>query len=160
MHDYYFEDLKSGDKFTSPNFTLSAQELIEFARKYDPQPFHLDREAAEESHFGAAVAGGFQTAALGWTLAIKTGVFRKCALVGLGVEELKWLKLVRAGDTLSCTFEVLEARVSSSRPGTRITVSRFDLANQSGDLVFTMRMAQPLKFREALATSSTPHDSR
>ncbi len=153
MCDYYFEDLNPGDKFTSPSFTLTAQDLIEFAQKYDPQPFHLDREAAEATHFGALVAPGFQTAALSWALAIKTGVFRKSALAGLGVEGLKWPKPVRAGDTLTCRFEVLETRVSSSRPGTGVAVSRFDLVNQNGDLVFTMRMTQLLRCREAPAVS-------
>lgn len=160
MRDYYFEDLNPGDKFTSPSFTLTAQDLIEFAQKYDPQPFHLDREAAEATHFGALVAPGFQTAALSWALAIKTGVFRKSALAGLSVEGLQWLKPVRAGDTLTCHFEVLETRVSSSRPGTGITVSRFDLVNQNGDLAFTMRMTQLLKCREAPAASPTPPGSR
>jgi len=160
MRDYYFEDLNPGDKFTSPGFTLTAQDLIEFARKYDPQPFHMDPEAAEASHFGALVAPGFQTAALSWALAIKTGIFRKSALAGLGVEGLQWLKPVRAGDILTCRFEILETRVSSSRPGTGIAVSRFDLFNQDGDLAFTMRMTQLLKCREALATSPTQHGSR
>jgi acyl dehydratase len=160
MRDYYFEDLNPGDKFTSPSFTLTAQDLIEFAQKYDPQPFHLDREAAEATHFGALVAPGFQTAALSWALAIKTGVFRKSALAGLSVEGLQWLKPVRAGDTLTCHFEVLETRASSSRPGTGITVSRFDIVNQNGELAFTMRMTQLLKCREAPAASPTPPGSR
>lgn len=76
-------------------------------------------------------------------------MFIKCALAGLGIDGLRWLKPVRAGDTLTCRFEVLETRMSSSRPGQGIAVSRFDLFNQSDELVFTMRMAQLLKCREA-----------
>jgi len=154
MRDYYWEGLKSGDTFISPSFTLTDHEMIAFAEKYDPQPFHLDAEAAAATHFGGLVAGGFQTAALAWALAIKTGVFKKMAIAGLGVDGLRWLKPVRAGDTLTCRFEVLETRESSSRPGQGIAVSRFDLINQHDDLVFTMRMAQLLKCREAQATLS------
>ena len=154
MRDYYLEDLKPGDTFTSPSFTLTDQEIIAFAEKYDPQPFHLHAESAAATHFGGLVAGGFQTAALAWRLAIKTGVFRKMAIAGLGIDGLRWLKPVRAGDTLICRFEVLETRGSSSRPGQGIAVSRYDLINQHDDLVFTMRMAQLLKCREPQATSS------
>jgi acyl dehydratase len=154
MRDYYFDDLKLGDTFTSPSFTLTDQEMIAFAEKYDPQPFHLNAEAAAATHFGGLVAGGFQTAALTWGLALKTGVFQKMALAGLGIDGLRWLKPVRVGDTLTCRFEVLETRRSSSKPGQGIAVSRFDLINQHDDLVFTMRMAQLLKCREAQAKLS------
>jgi len=148
MRDYYFEDLKLGDTFTSPSVALTDQEMIAFAEKYDPQPFHLNAEAAAATHFGGLVAGGFQTAALAWGLALKTGVFQKMALAGLGIDGLRWIKPVRVGDTLTCRFEVLETRRSSSKPGQGIAVSRFDLINQYDDLVFTMRMAQLLKCRE------------
>ena len=154
MHDYYLDDLRPGDTFTSPSFTLTDQDVIAFAEKYDPQPFHLSAEAAAATHFGGLVAGGFQTAALAWWLAIKTGVFKKMSIAGLGIDGLRWLKPVRAGDTLTCQFQVLETRGSSSRPGQGIAVSRFDLINQHDDLVFTMRMAQLLKCREAPHTSS------
>jgi acyl dehydratase len=154
MRDYYLDDLRPGDTFTSPSFTLTDQEVIAFAEKYDPQPFHLDAEAAAATHFGGLVASGFQTAALAWGLAIKTGVFNKMAMAGLGIEGLRWLKPVRAGDTLTCRFEVLETRGSSSRPSQGIAVSRYDLINQHDELVFTMRMAQLLKCREAQMTLS------
>lgn len=155
MHEYYLDDLAPGDTFTSPSFVLTEQELIEFARKYDAQPFHIDAEAAASSHFGGLVAGGFQTAALAWALALRTGVFSKCALAGFGVEGLRWLKPVRPGDTLTCRFEVLETRISASRPGQGIAVPRFDLFNQNDDLVFTMRLALLLKRREAQTIAAT-----
>lgn len=154
MRDYYLDDLVPGDTFASTSFILTEQELIEFARNYDPQPFHLDAEAAASTHFGGLVAGGFQTAALAWALAFRTGVFSKCVLAGLGVDGLRWLKPVRAGDRLTCRFEVLEARISSSRPGQGIAVWRFDLSNQNDDVVFTMRLALLLKCREAQAVAA------
>src|SRR3972149_1334067 len=140
--DYYFEDFKPGDKFTSPTFILSEQELIDFARKYDPQPYHTDPEAAAASHFGGLVAAGAQTAALVWTLVVGSGVFRACALAGLGLDGLRWLKPVRAGDALPCRFEMIETRVSSSKPGRGITVIRCDLFNQRDEIVLTTRMSQ------------------
>jgi acyl dehydratase len=155
MRDYYLDDLKPGDKFTSPSFTLTEQELIEFARIYDPQPFHVDAEVARASHFGGLVAGGFQTAALAWGLAVKSGVFSKCSVAGLGVDGLRWLKPVGPGDTLICRFEVLETRRSSSKPGHGIAITRFDLFNQHDEIVFTMRSSQMLKYREARATPAT-----
>ncbi len=155
MRDYYLDDLKPGDKFASPSFTLSEQELIEFARKYDPQPFHSDAEAAASSHFGGLVASGFQTAALVWTLTLRTNVFKKCSIAGLGIDGLRWLKPVRAGDTLTCRFEVLETRISFSKPGQGIAVLRYDLFNQRDEIVLTMRMAELLKCRESQAAPAT-----
>jgi acyl dehydratase len=149
MRDYYLDDLKPGDAFSSPNLVLTEQDLIEFAEKYDPQPFHLDRDAAKASHFGGLVAGGFQTAALAWALAQRTGVFRKCSLAGVGIDGLRWRKPVRAGDVLTCRFELLKTRISSSRPGQGIAVWRFDVFNQRDEIVLTMRMTQLLKCRGA-----------
>jgi acyl dehydratase len=149
MRDYYLDDLKPGDAFSSPSLVLTEQDLIEFAEKYDPQPFHLDRDAAKASHFGELVAGGFQTAALAWALAQRTGVFRKCSLAGVGIDGLRWRKPVYAGDTLTCRFALLKTRISSSRPGQGIAVWRFDVSNQCDEIALTMRMTQLLKCREA-----------
>jgi|NGEPerStandDraft_6_1074524.scaffolds.fasta_scaffold14585_3 acyl dehydratase len=148
-HDYYLDDLKPGDAFSSPSVILSEQDVIEFAEKYDPQPFHLDRDAAKSSHFGGLVAGGFQTAALAWALAQRTGVFRKCSLAGIGIDGLHWRKPVWAGDALTCRFELLKKRMSSSRPGQGIAVWRFDVFNQHDEIVLTMQMTQLLKCRES-----------
>jgi acyl dehydratase len=148
MRDYYFDDLKPGKTFTSPSLVLTEQDMIEFAKVYDPQPFHLDRNAAKASVFGGLVAGGFQTAALTWALAQRTGVFRKSNLAGLGVDGLRWRKPVRAGDALTCRFEVLKKRKSLSRPGQGIVEWRFDVYNQRDEIVLTMRMSQLLKCRE------------
>jgi|SRR5664279_6278485 acyl dehydratase len=148
MRDYYLDDLNPGDVFTSPSFELTEKDVIEFAEKYDPQPFHLDRDAAKASHFGGLVAGGFQTAALAWALAQRTGVYRKCALAGIGIDRLRWRKPVWAGDVLTCRFMLLKKRISSSRPGQGIAKCRFDVFNQRDEIVLTMDMTQLLKCRE------------
>jgi len=145
MRDYYLDDLKPGDV---PSLVLTEKDVTEFSEKYDPQPFHLDRDAAKASHFGGLVAGGFQTAALAWALAQRTGVFRKCSLAGIGIDGLHWHKPVWAGDALTCRFELLKKRISSSRPGQGIAVWRFDVFNQRDKIVLTMRMTQLLKCQE------------
>ncbi len=145
--DYYFEDFEVGMSFTSPSRVLTERDIIDFALIYDPQPFHLDRQAAEASHFGTLVAGGFQTAALAWALAQKTGVFDKCSMAGIGVDKLHRVKPVRASDTLTCRFQLLKKRASGSRPGHGIAEWRFDILNQDSDLAFTMQMTQLLKCR-------------
>ncbi len=149
VRDYYLDDLRPGDKFTSSSLVLTEEELTEYGRRYDPMPFHVDTKAAASSHFGGLVAAGLQTAALTWLLALRTGVFTKCGLAGLGIDGLRWLKPVRSGDKLTCRFEVLERRLSSSRPGQGIAIIRHDLFNQQDDIVFTMRTAHLLSCRPA-----------
>ena len=100
MRDIYWEDLKSGDTFISPSFTLTDHEMIAFAEKYDPQPFPASTRRPPQPPIFADLWQALQTAALAGALAIKTGVFKKMAIAGLGVDGLRWLKPVRAGDTL------------------------------------------------------------
>jgi acyl dehydratase len=103
MSTYYLEDFTPGTRITTPSFTLREDELLDFAHKYDPQPFHTDAEAAKGSVFGGLVAGGFQTAALAWRLALRTGCFEHSAMAGIGIDELRWLRPLRVDDTVSCT---------------------------------------------------------
>ncbi len=157
VRDYYLDDLKPGDKFTSSSLVFSEEQLIEYGRNYDPMPFHVDTKAAAASIFGGLVAAGLQTAALAWLLAVRTGVFTKCGLAGLGIDGLRWLKPVRPGDELTCHFEVLETRLSSSRPGQGIAVFRHNLFNQHDDIVFTMRTTHLLSCRPA---EPSEHETR
>jgi acyl dehydratase len=147
VREYYFEDLRPGDKFSSPCLILTQEELTEYGRRYDPMPFHVDSTAAKASHFGGLVAAGLHTAALTWVLALKTGVFTKCGLAGMGIDELRWLKPVRPGDALTCRFEILETRLSLSKPDRGIAVVRHDLFNQNNEIVFTMRTTHLLSCR-------------
>src|SRR5713101_1482320 len=80
MADLYFEDFKIGDRFVSAGITVSESMILEFALRYDPQPFHLDIEAAKESHYGGLIASGFQTMALGFRAFLDLGVFRACGM--------------------------------------------------------------------------------
>ena len=124
----YFEDLAVGQKFASGRLTVSAEAIAAFAAEYDPQPFHLDHEAAKETIFGGLAASGWHTAALTMRL-IVAGQFRPAGgIVGFG-GELAWLRPVRPGDELPAEVEVLETRISKSRPEqglVKVRVSTFD----------------------------------
>ncbi|MEF8826056.1 MAG: MaoC family dehydratase [Halapricum sp.] len=103
----YFEDLAVGDTESLGTYTVTHEEIVEFARQYDPQPFHADPEAAAESPFGGLVASGWHTAAMTMRL-IVDGFLRKAATGGaLGVDELRWFDPVRPGDTLTTRTEVV-----------------------------------------------------
>lgn len=104
----YLNDFAIGDAFETASFTLSKEASIDFARSYDPQPFHLYAGEAARSVFGALVASGWQTAAITMRLVVDSGVLRETGIVGTGIDELRWLATVKPGDTLRVRGEVLE----------------------------------------------------
>src|SRR3954464_618077 len=116
MSARYFDDLKPGDCFVSDSFTVTETQLVEFAHKFDPQMFHLDTKSAERSIFKGLVASGWHTAAITMRLFVRTLNFAEGA-IGLGVDELRWPNAVRPGDTVHVETEILETRLSRSRPG-------------------------------------------
>src|SRR5499427_10964658 len=111
----WFEDYRVGDEFPGEPVTLSEQEIIEFARKYDPQSFHVDPAAAKESPYGGLIASGFHTAAAVWGGMLRAG-FLQGRGVGAPGMDVQWIKPVRPGDTLTMLARVVEARASRSRP--------------------------------------------
>lgn len=145
----YLEDFLPGVVHESPPHKISEEEAIEFARRYDPQYFHLDPEAAKNSAFGELVCGGFQTASLSWALALKSGMFADCPLAGIGIEELRWLAPVRPGETLRCRFSMLDWRVSKTRPDAGVSRMRYELFTADERRVFTMVMIQLMRLRPA-----------
>jgi len=90
MRDRYFEDFAVGERFTSKGATLTETQILDFALKYDPQPFHLDVAAATETHFGGLIASGCQTLSLGFRLNYDTGFFKACSVGSQGRDELRW----------------------------------------------------------------------
>lgn len=113
----YFEDMQVGLKRSFGRYEVTLDEVLEFARKYDPQPFHLSDEAAAETHFGRLAASGWHTCAM--TMSMNVEAMKENPSAGLGaagVDELRWLKPVYPGDTLRCETEVVEVRPSNSRP--------------------------------------------
>ncbi len=130
----YLDDLKAGDRFTSGVHRLEAAEIIEFAARFDPQPFHLDEEAARNSMFGGLVASGWHTAAIAMRLMIDGGLPIAGGIVGTGAE-LRWLAPVRPGDELHVDCEILEIRPSTSKPDRGMVNVRCSTINQRGEVV-------------------------
>jgi acyl dehydratase len=142
MPGVYFEDFKPGDRFDSPGVTVTESMIIDFALAYDPQPFHLDSRAAAASHFGGLVASGVQTLALGFRAFLQLGLFSACGMGSPGLDELRWLRPVRPGDTLRSEVEVVEAQPSRSKPDRGMLVMAFKIRNQRDEDVLTMRTMQ------------------
>jgi acyl dehydratase len=104
----YFDDFKVGDTFTTESVTLRSAESLEFAERYDPQPFHLDEEAGRASLFRRLAVSGWQTAAVTMRLIVRSGYLRGPGVIGTGIDELRWLAPVYPGDTLRVGGEILE----------------------------------------------------
>jgi len=137
MSALYFEDVKAGDRFQSEPHELSESAILEFAREFDVQPFHLDHTAANESVFRGLAASGWHTAALAMRL-FTTGPLRFVGgAVGLGVDELRWPIAVRPGDSIQLETEILEARLSRSKPAHGIIRIRNVATNQRGEVVLS-----------------------
>jgi len=137
MHERYFEDLKKGDRFKSQTYKVSEEQIITFAREFDPQPFHLDRGVAEQTIFGALFASGWHTAAISMRLFVQTLNFAEGA-IGLGVDEMRWPTVVKPNDTLQVETEILDMRESRSKPSHGIIRIRNVTTNQRDEIVQTM----------------------
>jgi acyl dehydratase len=142
MTEMFLDDFKVADRFVSQGVTVTESMIIDFALAYDPQPFHLDAEAAADTHFGGLIASGIQTLALGFRAFLQLGVFRACGMGSPGLDELRWLRPVRPGDTLHSEAEVVDVRPSRSKPDRGILVMLFKILNQRGEEVLTMRNMQ------------------
>jgi acyl dehydratase len=137
MEDRYFDDFAIGERFTTRAATVTEAAIIQFALTYDPQPFHIDVEAARESNYGGLIASGFHTLALGFRLVLETGIFRASSMGSPGFDELRWLRPVRPGDTLHVDLEVLEKKPSSSKPDRGILRIAYRIKNQRQEAVLT-----------------------
>ena len=135
----YFEDIPVGQKHAFGSYAVTREEVLAFAAKYDPQPFHLDEEAAAKTHFGRLSASGWHTCAM--TMAMLVGNLTDRQQAGLGspgVDELRWLKPVYPGDTLRCETEVFDKRRSASRREMGIFKSQVKVFNQHDEPVLAM----------------------
>ena len=134
----WWEDFKVGERSEMGRHTFGEQEIIDFGRQFDPQPFHVDPEAARRSPFGGLIASGWHTCAIGMRLMVEQYIGRTVSLGSPGIENVNWLKPVRAGDTLTYSRIVLESRASLSRAGVGLVKHRWEALNQAGETVLTM----------------------
>jgi acyl dehydratase len=133
----YYEDFRIGDRFETGGVTLTEGQIIDFALTYDPQPFHTDKVAAEQSIFGGLVASGFQTVALSFRLFRDTGVISAANLGGTQCD-VRWMKPVRAGDTIRVAAEVITCEPWRNRPDRGRVRFLYTTSNQRGEPVMTM----------------------
>jgi acyl dehydratase len=146
----YFEDIKVGTKSSFGRYEVSREEVLAFAGKYDPQPFHLDDNAAAKTHFGRISASGWHSCAMVMSMVVEN--LKRTDQAGLGspgVDELRWLKPVYPGDTLRCETEVLEKRRSQSRPEMGSFRGQMTVYNQDDVPVMTFISIGLIAVREA-----------
>ena len=130
----YLDDLKVGDRFTSEGHEIDAEQIIAFARLFDPQPFHLDEEAAKSTFFGGLAASGWHTAAITMRLLVTSGIPLADGIIGSG-GQLAWPRPTRPGDVLRVESEVLEIVPSRSKPDRGMVSMRCETRNQRGEVL-------------------------
>lgn len=147
----YFEDLKAGDRFESSPYEVTEAAIIEFAREFDPQMFHLDAEKAKESIFHGMVASGWHTAAITMRLLVTSDLHLAGGAVGLGVDDLRWPIPVRPGDMLRLEIQIEEVRPSRTKPDRGTIRIRYATRNQKGEIVLTQTATALVPRRPAVS---------
>ncbi len=145
----WFEDFAVGQRFETPGATLSEAQILDFAFQYDPQPFHIDRPAAEAGPFGGLISSGFQTLAVSFRLTYQLGLIAESGMGAFGMDELRWQQPVRPGDTLKVVLSVLEVRESGSKPDRGFVTFGYETFNQNGEKVMSFKAAQIVRRRPA-----------
>jgi acyl dehydratase len=149
---YYYEDLAAIPVDEIGRVAITSEEIVRFAKEYDPQPFHIDEEAAKKSVFGGLIASGWMTCAKMMRLMCDHYLLESASLGSPGVDEVRWLKPVRPGDTLTAVRKTVEARKSASNPMVGIIKSRWEVSNQHGEMVMTMEGMGMFRCRPTPAT--------
>lgn len=135
----YFDDFEPGLVLDVGSYAVSEDEIIRFAEQFDPQAFHVDRDAAAQSMYGGIIASGWHTCSLMMRLVVQGALGEAAGLGSPGIDEIRWLKPVRGGDTLSVTMTVLDARLSASKPDRGVVSMLWNAKNQHGEQVATVR---------------------
>lgn len=144
----HFEDLAVGEVVQLGSTTVTKDMIIEFAREFDPFPFHLDEEAARKSLLGGLASSGWQTAALSLRMLVDSFLGNIASMGGLGFSDLKWKKPVMKGDSITGTATVAGLRRSKSHPERGIVMLDFAIENQKGEPVMSMRLANLIELRD------------
>ncbi len=136
---WYFEDFEVGKIIEVGRCTVSEEEIIEFATRFDPQPFHVDREAAANSIYGGIIASGWHTCSMMMRLMVDGFLKNSSSMGSPGLDEIRWVKPVRGGDTLTVTTTALETRPSGSKPDRGVVFTQWTATNQHGETVATVK---------------------
>ena len=147
----YFEDYVPGLTVDCGSFSMSEAEIIAFAKEYDPQPFHVDPVGAKDGPFGGLIASGWHTTSMMMRQLVEFYVSPESSLGAAGVDEIRWPRPVRPGDTLHVRATVLEARRSASKPDRGIVKSLAELTNADGDLVMKVTAINFIRLRNPAA---------
>ncbi|MCF8881249.1 MaoC family dehydratase [Erythrobacter sp. SN021] len=145
----FYEDIEIGRERAFGQYQVTREEVMEFASKYDPQSFHLDEEAAAQTHFGRLSASGWHTCSMTMAMMVENMKQEKSAGLGSpGIDHLRWKKPVYPGDTLRCETEVIEKRRSQSRPEMGIFKTRIRTLNQHDEVVLEMQSNGLIRTRD------------
>ena len=139
LKDRYFDDYRKGEVTEVGDYLVTREEIVDFARRYDPQPFHIDEEAAGESIYGGLIASGWMTCGVLMRMLVDNFVPAVSSMGSPGIDELRWLKPVRPGDRLRARVTVTDLRRSSSRPDRGIIHFHQEALNQRDEVVLSMR---------------------
>jgi acyl dehydratase len=154
IDDRYFEDYIEGDVHDCGSIAIEADEMVAFAKRFDPQNFHTDPDAAKRTPFGGLIASGWHTAALTMRLYVAHYLTHVASLASPGLDELRWLAPVRPGDRLSVRVTVLKAVPSKSKPDRGVVTSLTEVFNQADVPVMTMRAVNFIGRRPPACTPS------
>ncbi len=135
----YWEDYEVGSTIELGSKTMTKEEMIDFATKFDPQPFHIDEAAAKQSVFGGLIASGWHTCSECMRLMVDSYLSPSTSLGSPGLDEVRWLKPVYAGDTITARIIIEGKRPSRSKPDIGSVFNRYEVDNQKGELVMTMK---------------------
>ena len=147
MGTRFFEDYQPGEVIRAGGVTLTEGAIVQFALQYDPQPIHLDRLVAERSIYGGLIASGFQVVITGFRMLVQAGLVGEESMGSPGLDELKWLRPVRPGDTLYAEAEITETKVSASKPDRGVVWVAYRIRNQHREMVASFRAAQLVRRR-------------
>jgi len=156
MSKIYWEDLVPGSVRQLGTVTPTREEILEFAQKFDPQPFHLSEEGGKASLFGGLCASGWHTCSMAMGLMVRNFLLNSSSLGSPGLENIKWLKPVHPNDTLRLEHEILESRPSKSKPDVGLTRTVWRMYNQDGDQVLHMEGASMFRRRHPATDNPTP----
>ena len=148
MNVRHYEDYTPGDKIISPGKTITEAEIIDYAFRYDPQPFHMDKEAAAGHMYGGLIASGFLVCSVAFRLFIMTNPFGDSSLGSPGIDQMRWLVPVRPDDTIRVEVDFTATRRSRSKPDRGLIDLDWRVLNQSDQVVMTMQTVQLVSCRD------------